>query len=69
MPFIADMPVNLGELHRFLDSLKSLIILPLNLVETGQLRNISLLIGFTDMEDAYELMMEEILTKGIDINM
>lgn len=43
--------------------------MPINLVETGQLRNISLLIGFTDMEDAYELMMEDILTKGIDINM
>lgn len=67
MPFIADMPVNLGK-RKYLKMIKNSIKI-ISIVETGQLRNISLLIGFTDMEDAYELMMEDILTKGIDINM
>ena len=42
---------------------------PENLIEQGFLRKIPILIGFTDMEDAYDLFAEDMVTKGIDLDM
>jgi hypothetical protein len=42
---------------------------PALLIEQGHLRKVPILIGFTDMEDAYDLFAEDMVTKGIDIDM
>lgn len=42
---------------------------PTTLIEQGHLRKIPILIGFTDMEDAYDLFGEDMVTKGIELDM
>jgi hypothetical protein len=43
---------------------------PSVLIEQGHLRKIPILIGFTDMEDAYDLFEEDdTIMKGIELDM